>query len=247
MRKFMPHILFATLTMASAITHAAESGFFIGVELNKGGEKIYPDPALSIYKDVTTGQVFAITGQKPQVSTREGDNTGIKIGYDWLIGDSLALRGAVGYASSGDSMNDNKNTQTPVELLLFYRNNHHRIGIGPVIHLQRTVESTFTYNKKTAANATTTPPTLATSVEYHTTASATDKLAKGFKVEYDYEPEWGRGLYLGLQYTYMRYEYNNKYYIFQGISSTGNDDAAVVPYSGTQNASSAGLSIGYRF
>lgn len=243
MQKFMQRTLFTAMFMASAIAGAAESGFVIGAEYNMGGAKVYPDPDVISYP----GTSYTYTDQKTQVDLREGENTTLKLGYDWLIGDSLAIRGTVGYAWASEKMNDTKTSHVPVELMFFYRNNNHRFGVGPVLHLQRKVESTFSYVKATPADSTTTPATAATSIPYRTSTSGTDSIGHGLKFEYDYEPSWGQGLYFGLQYTYMRYNYDQKQYIWQGVSSTGYQDAIVWKYSGNQNSSSGGVTIGYRF
>lgn len=236
MRKFMPRVLFIAMTMASAMAGAAESGFFVGLEVNRGGDLVYPGNSPS--------------GQAYQVTLREGANTTVKAGYDLLATDWLAIRGAVGYARESDGKFSTTATHTPAELMFFYRKGkNHRFGIGPVVHWQRAVDSEFSWSYNVAADTTVTPNIPASDTPYVTKTKGKDRFAKGFKLEYDYDTDYG--FYVGVQYTYMKYEYQNKVYIFDRVGDTSNPlynpGYSAYGFTGKTNGSSAGLSVGLRF
>lgn len=237
MRKFMPRVLFVAMTIASAMAGAAESGFFVGLEVNRGGDLVYP------------GNSSHYGSQAFQTTLREGANTTVKAGYDLLATDWLAIRGAVGYAHESDGSYSTSASHTPAELMFFYRKGkNHRFGIGPVVHYQRQIDSEFEWSYNQAADTTVTPNIAALEIPYRTKTKGKDKLAKGFKLEYDYDTDYG--FYVGVQYTYMKYEYEGKVYRWDQAgdsNSTGYVGYLDDTFSGKTNASSAGLSLGFRF
>lgn len=224
MRKFTPRILILAIAMACAATAYAESGFIIGLEANRGGNNLYPDQQVEV--------------QAHQREMREGDNLTAKVGYQLGLGDYLALRGTVGYAWSSENKFETETSHVPIEALAFIRiNKKHYVGFGPVIHYNRTINSVFDWNAKGAGG---TPV-----VAQRTSFTSKDEFGKGAKLEYNYATD--SGVYFGVQYTYMRYQYDQKYYLWEVVASDSSTSAYHQPMPLKNNASSGGITIGYRF
>lgn len=236
MRNFTPKALAFLMALISTAAYSADSGFFVGAEVNRGGNLIYGD------------RIFE--PQTHQVRMREGENITGKVGYDLALGSAISVRGAIGYAFSKDNSFSTETNHVPVELMLFARNGNHRFGAGAVAHLQRNLNSQFkwTYNQAAVPATATTAAIPESETEYNSTTKGTDKAALGFKLEYNYDLD--SGLFFGAHYTYMRYEYDNKLYLWDEVGNSaqlGYVGFVADPYTGKTNASSAGISIGYRF